>query len=214
MRADITKDWSMRMAVLEGDAEIGAGRLALLTDPLALQPFPGPEPLEAGPPRFERFDGAAIWARLTPEQQAALGTAAIELAVARFGVEVARNEREEQLFLDAEEGRDGSARRARGRARIRPRRGPARPGAEHPLARGASTTSSTENAELGHRPGAVEVCNRGTAFARPAASTTPAHRRSVWTPRSPAPPITDPLLTAPNRRAAPTLRLTSCPPPA
>ena len=33
--------------------------------------------------------------------------------------------------------------------------------------------------------------------ARPAPSATPAHPRSVWAPRNPAPPITDPLLTAP-----------------
>ena len=33
--------------------------------------------------------------------------------------------------------------------------------------------------------------------ARPAPSTTPAHRPSVWAPRNPAPPITDHLLTAP-----------------
>ena len=33
--------------------------------------------------------------------------------------------------------------------------------------------------------------------ARPTPSTTPAHRRSVWAPRNPAPPFTDPLPTAP-----------------
>ena len=52
---------------------------------------------------LRRFDGAAIWSQLSPEQQAAFGAAALELAVARFGVEVARNEREERMFLAAEE---------------------------------------------------------------------------------------------------------------
>ena len=51
-----------------------------------------------------RLGGAVIWDRLTPEQQAGLGACAIELAVARFGVEVARDQREEHLFLAAEEG--------------------------------------------------------------------------------------------------------------
>ena len=53
--------------------------------------------------RPERLDGARIWAQLASEAQAALGAAAVELAIARFGVEVARDEREERMFLDAEE---------------------------------------------------------------------------------------------------------------
>ena len=52
--------------------------------------------------------------------------------------------------------------------------------------------------------------------AQPAPSTTPAHRRSVWAPRNPAPLITDRLLTAPTgapwpRCASPAaLRPTPC----
>ena len=74
----------------------------------ALQPYPGPEPLTAAPTRNpetppRRFDGAAIWSRLSTEQQTAFGAAAIELAIARYGAEVARDEREERLILAAEE---------------------------------------------------------------------------------------------------------------
>ena len=53
--------------------------------------------------RPERLDGARIWAQLASEAQAALGAAAVELAIARFGVEVAVSEREERVFLAAEE---------------------------------------------------------------------------------------------------------------
>ena len=50
--------------------------------------------------------------------------------------------------------------------------------------------------------------------ARPAPSTTPAHRRSVWAPRNPAPPITDHLLTAPTGAPRPRCASsTPCGPP-
>lgn len=53
MRIDITKDWCMRMAELEADAEIGAGLLAI--DP-AIDGAPGvPAPVEDIPVAFGRF---------------------------------------------------------------------------------------------------------------------------------------------------------------
>lgn len=53
MRIDITKDWCMRMAELEADAEIGAGLLAI--DP-AIDGAPGgPAPVEEIPVAFGRF---------------------------------------------------------------------------------------------------------------------------------------------------------------
>ena len=79
------------------------------SSPVTLSPSPNPELLTLIPGRspetpLRRFNGAAIWSQLSPEQQAAFGAAALELAIARYGVEVARGQREERLFLAAEEG--------------------------------------------------------------------------------------------------------------
>ena len=52
---------------------------------------------------LRRFDGAALWPQLSPEQQAAFGAAALELAIARHGMDVARDMREEHLFEAAEQ---------------------------------------------------------------------------------------------------------------
>ena len=54
-------------------------------------------------PPAPRFDGAAAWARLEPEAQAAIGAAALELAVARQGLDCARDMAEECRFEDAEQ---------------------------------------------------------------------------------------------------------------
>ena len=77
------------------------------SSPVTLSPFPNPELLALIPgcdpeTPLRHFNGAAIWSQLSPEQQAAFGAAALELAVARFGVEVSRDEREERMFLAAE----------------------------------------------------------------------------------------------------------------
>ena len=68
----------------------------------------GCEPIEVIPPRIERFDGAAAWSRLTSEQQGAIGAAALEVAVAREGMEVSRDTREELLFEAAENAAGGA----------------------------------------------------------------------------------------------------------
>ena len=67
--------------------------------PAPLVPYPGPEP---SPPRIERFDGAAAWSRLEPQAQAAIGGAALELVIAREGMDASRDMREERIFEAAE----------------------------------------------------------------------------------------------------------------
>ena len=57
-------------------------------------------PRTAAPAR--RFDGAAAWSMLEPEAQAAIGGAALELVVARQGMDLSRDEREEAIFEAAE----------------------------------------------------------------------------------------------------------------
>lgn len=56
----------------------------------------------AAPGAVARFDGAAAWARLEPEPQAAIGAAALELVVARQGMDLSSDMREEALFECAE----------------------------------------------------------------------------------------------------------------
>ena len=94
MKVDIPKDWSVRMAELEGDSEIGAGRLAAdpsfsITTAVAVRP---------------RFDGAAVWDTLSYAEQQEFGRAALELCAARYGAEVAEDIAEEVVFGQAEWG--------------------------------------------------------------------------------------------------------------
>ena len=49
----------------------------------------------------ERFDELTVWCVMSSEEREALGRAAIASGVSRFGVEVARNEREERAMLAA-----------------------------------------------------------------------------------------------------------------
>ena len=73
--------------------------------PATRPPPPDPEPLRAIPPRF---DGAVAWSQLEPEVQAAIGAAALELAIARYGLDVSYDTREERVF-EAAEAAAGSA---------------------------------------------------------------------------------------------------------
>lgn len=63
-----------------------------------IEPDVDPEP-RPGP---GRFDGGAAWARIGAEAQAAIGAAALELVVARQGMDLSRNMQEEALFEAAE----------------------------------------------------------------------------------------------------------------
>ena len=49
-----------------------------------------------------RFNGASAWARLEPATQAAIGAAALELVIARQGMDLSRDMQEEALFEAAE----------------------------------------------------------------------------------------------------------------
>ena len=112
---------------------------------------------------------------------------------------------------------------------IKPAREPHAPPPPNELDATASSASSTSTSNTvvcvaarcaSSRASTLPRSSRGSSLisppARPAPSTTPAHPRSVWAPRNPAPPITDHLLTAPTgaprpRCASPAaLRPTPC----
>lgn len=53
---------------------------------------------------LKRFDERAAWRALSPSAQEELGCAAIALAVAKYGAEVAEDEVQERAFLAAVDG--------------------------------------------------------------------------------------------------------------
>ena len=66
-----------------------------------IEVHPPGAPRETGS-ALSRFDGADAWRLLEPEAQAAIGAAALELAVARSGMDLSRDMLEERLFEAAE----------------------------------------------------------------------------------------------------------------
>ena len=101
MTPDITPEWCRRMAALEaahGDPSIGAGRLALLTDPVALAADPAA--VRSG---ATRFDGWEMKKELNPRERPfhLFVAAALDLAAARYGADCSSTEVQERPYLAA-----------------------------------------------------------------------------------------------------------------